>query len=162
MVYAPPEKRGMSPTLVGLLAGVGIAGLLALLYLYVLPKRSADETASAGAAALENPGPAGSAARAHPLAKHLEVTGIRLRDFKSGKATIQFVVVNHSPASLPEMTMDVTLRSADKTFFEIPAQLPSLGPYEVKDLSASVTTDLKSYELPDWQLIRPQFALRSE
>lgn len=159
-VYAAPEKKGLSPTLVGLLAGLGIAGLLAVLYLYVLPNGSAETAAPT--AALEQLGPAGSAVRPHPLAKHLEVTGIRLRDFKGGKATIQFVVVNHSAASLPEMAMDVTLRSADKTFFEIPAKLPSLGPYEVKDLSASVATDLKSYELPDWQMIRPQFVLRSE
>ena len=159
-VYATPEKKGLSPTLVGLLAGLGIAGLLAVLYLYVLPKGSVETAAPT--AALEQPGPAGSAVRPHPLAKHLEVTGIRLRDFKGGKATIQFVVVNHSAASLPEMAMDVTLRSADKTFFEIPAKLPSLGPYEVKDLSASVATDLKSYELPDWQMLRPQFVLRSE
>lgn len=159
-IYAQPEKRALSPTVVGLLAGLGIAGLLAVLYLYVLPRGTAETAAPA--AALEQPGPAGSAVRPHPLAKHLEVTGIRLRDFKGGKATIQFVVVNHSAASLPEMAMDVTLRSADKTFFEIPAKLPSLGPYEVKDLSASVATDLKSYELPDWQMVRPQFVLRSE
>ena len=163
VVYAPPpEKRGISPTVVGLLAGLGIAALLGVLYLYVLPKQSSRDAAVAAPAALEKPGGPGSTARTHPLAKHLEVTGIRLRELKNGKATIQFVVVNHSAASLPEMTMDVVLRSADKTFFEIPAQLPSLGPYEVKDLSAAVTTELKSYELPDWQMIRPQFTLRSE
>jgi hypothetical protein len=151
----------VSPTLVGLLAGLGIAALLAVLYLYVLPKNSSDAAAS-NSAEFEKPGAPGTAARPHPLAKHLEVTGIRMREFKGGKATIQFVVVNHSAASLPEMALDVTLRSGDKTFFEIPAKLPSLGPYEVKDLSASVATDLKPYELPDWQMVRPQFTLRSE
>jgi hypothetical protein len=145
-----------------LLAGLGIAGLLAVLYLYVLPRQGADRAATQEKAALEAPGPAGSAARSHPLAKHLEVTGVRLKDFRNGKATIQFVVVNHSAASLPEMTMDVKIVSGGKTFFDIPAQLPSLGPYEVKDLSSPVTTELKSYEMPDWQMIRPQFSLRSE
>jgi hypothetical protein len=72
------------------------------------------------------------------------------------------VVVNHSAASLPEMTMDVKIVSGGRTFFDIPAQLPSLGPYEVKDLSSPVTTELKGYEMPDWQMIRPQFTLRSE
>ena len=132
------------------------------MYLYVLPRQGGDTAQAPEKTALEAPAAAGSAGRAHPLAKHLEVTGVRLKDFKNGKATIQFVVVNHSAASLPEMTMDVKIVSGGRTFFEIPAQLPSLGPYEVKDLSSPVATDLKSYEMPDWQMIRPQFSLRSE
>jgi hypothetical protein len=160
-VYLPPEKHGLSPTVVAILAAVGIAALLAVLYLYVL-NRSGDEKTETAPVTLQKPGPAGSAAHAHPLAKHLEVSGVRMRDLKGGKATIQFVVINHSGGELPPMTMDLTVRSADKVFFEVPVKLPSLGPYEVKDLSSSVTTELKSYELPDWQMVRPQFRLRTE
>jgi hypothetical protein len=161
-VYLPPEKKGLSPTVVAILAAVGIAALLAVLYVYVLPNRSGSEKAETAQTTLQKPGPAGSAAHVHPLAKHLEVSGVRMRDLKGGKATIQFVVTNHSGAELPPITMDLTVRSADKVFFEVPVKLPSLGPYEVKDLSASVATELKSYELPDWQMVRPQFQLRTE
>jgi hypothetical protein len=158
----PPAKQGPSPAVVGLLAAVGLAALLAVLYLYVIPNRSSDEKVASTPAALETPGPAGSSAGTHPLAKHLEISGIRLRDLKGGKATIQFVVINHSAADLPDLTIDVTVRSADRVFFEVPAKVPSLEAFEVKDLSASVATDLKSYELPDWQLIRPQFQVRTD
>lgn len=153
-------KHGPSPTLVGLLAAAGVAALLSVLYLYVLPNRTAGEPAPQ--AAMETPGPVGSSTGTHPLAKHLEVSGIRLRDVKGGKATIQFVVINHSAADLPDLTIDVTIRSADKVFFEAPVKVSGLGPYEVKDLTASVATDLKPYELPDWQMIRPQFQIRTE
>jgi hypothetical protein len=146
--------------LIAILAFGGIAALLGLLYLYVLPGDKETSAATTGPAA-EQPGPAGSAAPVHPLAKHLEIAGIRLEGVKGGLLKVQFVVVNHSAADLPEMNMAVVLRSADRTFFEFPAKVPSLGPFEVKDMTATTKTDLKPYELPDWQMLRPQFRIET-
>ncbi len=149
----------MSPTLVAVGAAVGIVALLAVLYLYVLPRRGdATETATkAETAKLEKPA-TGSAA--HPLAKHLEVSGIRIQEQAGGKVRIDFVVVNHSAADLPKLSMEVRLASAGREYFVIPVDLPSIGPFESKDMSTSVRTDLKPYELPDWQLVQAKFVIR--
>jgi hypothetical protein len=163
--YVPPAyqsapQRRVPPALVAILAFGGIAALLGLLYLYVLPGNKETSAATTGAP-VEQPGPAGSASPVHPLAKHLEVAGLRLEGVKAGQLRIRFVVVNHSAADLPEMKMAVILRSADRIFFEFPADVPSLGPFEVKDMSATTKTELKPYELPDWQLLRPQFRIET-
>ena len=151
----PREHRGMSASLVAILAFGGIAALLASLYLFVLPKQqhAAAEPEKAAAVAQEQPAPT------NPFAKHLEVTGVRLSGGAGGKLKVHYVVVNHSNASLPEMKMVVTLASGDRTYFEFPATVPSLGPYEIKDETAAVTTNLKPYELPDWQMFRPKFRI---
>ena len=41
------------------------------------------------------------------------------------------------------------------------AKVPSLGPLEIKDISAKVTTKLRIYELPDWQFMRADFDITS-
>jgi hypothetical protein len=141
-------------------AFAGIAALLAVLYLFVLPghKRTAAATKEPS---LHQPGAAGAAAPPHPLAKHLEVTGIRLEGLKAGQLKIQFVVVNHSAADLPELKMVVSLRSTDRTFFEFTSTVPSLGPFEVRDMTAIAKTELRPYELPDWQMLQPQFRIET-
>lgn len=153
----------MSPTLVAILAAGGMAALLAVLYLFILPKGGNAQKA-ASAPRLEAPLTPATAAPAskHPLAKHLEVAGVRLTHTGKGRVEIEYMVVNHSAADLPELTMDVAIRSADKVFFEFPARVPSLGPFESKELKATVSTELKPYELPDWQMMRPQFVVRAE
>ena len=40
-------------------------------------------------------------------------------------------------------------------------KLPSLGPYESKDLSAPLNTKLRVYELPDWQNLVPDLQVTS-
>lgn len=144
--------------MIALLAFAGIGVLLAILYLFILPGHK--ETAAATTPALEEPGVAG-AATSHPLAKHIEVTGLRLEGLKNGRIKIQYVAVNHSSADLPELNLLIALRSTDRTFFEFPATLPSLGPFESKDMTAVVKTELKPYELPDWQMLRPQFRVQN-
>jgi hypothetical protein len=158
---APVPGRTMSPTVVAILAAVGMAALLAVLYLFILPKGGSAQKA-AEAPKLEapsTPATAGAGSK-HPLAKHLEVAGVRLTHTGKGRVDIQYMVINHSAADLPDLTLNVAIRSGDKVFFEFPAKVPSLGPFESKDLKASVTTDLKPYELPDWQMMRPQFTVQ--
>jgi hypothetical protein len=119
----PREHRGMSASLIAILAFGGIAALLAALYLFVLPKQqhAAAEPEKAATVTQEQPAPT------NPFAKHLEVTGVRLSGGAGGKLKVHYIVVNHSNASLPPMKMMVTLASADRTYFEFPAAVPSLG-----------------------------------
>jgi hypothetical protein len=151
----------VSPALAAAGAGIVTAVLLALLYLYVLPHRG-ETAVKAEAPVLGKPAQAGRGAGAHPLAKLLEVGGVRVREDKGGNAKIQFVVINHSGADLPKLQAEIRLRSGDREFFAFPVDLPSIGPYESKELSATVKTDLKPYELPDWQMVQPQFTITSE
>lgn len=144
--------------MIAILAFGGIAALLAVLYLFVLPKKNHAATAPVKAA-IEQPGPAGAAAAAHPMAKHLEIAGIRVTAAPGGKVRIQYAVVNHSAASLSAMKMMVTLVSADRSYFEFPTTIPSLGPYEAKDLTTTVTSTVKPYEMPDWQMFRARFRI---
>jgi hypothetical protein len=133
--------------------------VLALLYLYVLPHSSAKSSSTA----LETPQPVGNSAPAtvHPLAKYIEITGLRLIEDKGGQAKIGYIVVNHSPADLPDLRAHITLTAAGKPMFDFSAPIPSIGPYESKDLSTTVKTQLKPYELPDWQVLKPSFRITS-
>jgi hypothetical protein len=138
---------------------VGVVALLAVLYLYVLPHRGSEAAADAkgGAAKLE---PVTSSTRgAHPLAKHIEVTGVRIQEQTGGKVRIDFVVVNHSAGDLPPLKMDVRVLSGSREYFSIPVSLPSLGPFESREMTTNVKTDLKPYELPDWQLVQSKFTV---
>ena len=140
-------------------AALGIVLLLLLLYTYVLPHRSADTASAKSDASAKSADPAAAAGTTHPLAKHLEVSGVRIQEASGGKVKIDFNVVNHSSADLPDLKLDVRLRSGNRDFFVIPVKLPSLGPYASRDLSTTVKTDLKPYELPDWQRVEPHFTV---
>lgn len=98
------------------------------------------------------------------MAKHLEIAGLRITPAKAGSARVQFLVVNHSAADLPQMSLDLTLRPASggAAIFEFQVKLPSIGPYESRELTSIVNTALKPYELPDWQALRADFRLRSD
>ena len=167
----PSEPRkapsgGLSPTAVAAGAALAILALLAVLYLVLLPRWS-DSGPAAGAPAapaLQNAGGAGSSEAPHPMAKHLEVAGVRVTPAKPGTARVQFLVINHSAADLPEMALDLTLRPAagGSAVFEFQVKLPSIGPYESRELTSLVNTPLKPYEFPDWQAVRTGFRLRSE
>ena len=81
---------------------------------------------------------------------------------RDGQAKIGYIVVNHSPADLPDLKAQITLSAGGKTIFELPASIPSIGPYESKDLTITIKTHLKPYELPDWQALKPSLKIISE
>jgi hypothetical protein len=102
----------------------------------------------------------------HPLAKYLELSGYRLSELKPGKLNVKFVVVNHSEADIGDLTLKVKLittadKPEDPPITEFEAKVPSLGPQEVKDVSATGDTKLRIYELPDWQFIRAEVEITS-
>lgn len=154
-----PKAATLSPALVATITAVGIVVLLAILYLFVLPKGAARSTA----VTMERPGTAGpNIATAHPLAKYIEVTGLRLTEGGAGQAKIIFAAVNHSAADLPELEAHMTLTGGGKTVFEFPVSVPSIGPYESKDITTTVKTNLKPYEMPDWQTLTPALRILTE
>lgn len=102
----------------------------------------------------------------HPLAKYLELSGYRLSETAAGKVTVKFVVVNHSEADIGDLTLKIRLvttaaKPEDPPITEFAAKVPSLGPQEVKDISASAATKLRIYEMPDWQFIRAEVEITS-
>jgi len=136
-----------------------MVALLAILYMYVLPRGSAKSTA---ATSVETPGaPVSSTTAPHPLAKYIEIAGLRIMEDKKGQAKIGYVLVNHSPADLPDLAAQITLTAAGKEMFTFPVSIPSIGPYESKDMSTSVKTQLQPYELPDWQALKPTLTIKS-
>ena len=141
-----------------------LAGVLYVLFTYILPKKS-DAASNAGAAPSAESAPAvpGAAAKKpHPLAKFLEIVGIRWVEDAKQKAKMQFIVVNHSAADLPELKMLITVKAGGNVLFQIPFTVSSIGPYESKEFSTPIQTALKEYELPDWQFVKADFEITSQ
>lgn len=159
----PAPERRIHPALVMIGAAIGIVALLAILYLYVLPSKrtSSASTGSGAATTTEAAAPAAAGKAAHPYAKYLELTGVRVVEDAKQQAEVQFIVVNHSAADLPEMKMQVTVRSGGKPLFDFPYSVPALGPYESKEAREKLKMEMKPYELPDWQFVKADFEITS-
>ena len=100
------------------------------------------------------------------MAKYLEVVGFRMTESGAGKLAIKFAVVNHSEADIGDLGMHVKLTTTaakpeEPPITEFDVKVPSLGPQEMKDVSATGTTKLRIYELPDWQFIRANVEITS-
>jgi hypothetical protein len=158
---APQAKGGMPGWLIAVGFAVALAALMFVLFTYVLPKKS-DAAASTAASGAAVPTAAAKGAKAHPLAKFLEIAGVRWVEDAKQKSKIDFIVVNHSAADLPELKMNISVKAAGKEIFAFPFTVPSIGPYESKDLSAPVQTALKEYEQPDWQYLKADFEITSQ
>jgi hypothetical protein len=106
------------------------------------------------------------ASNKHPLAKFIEVAGIRLDESGKDKLKVTLAVINHSGADIGDLGLKVNLtttaaKPGDPPIATFDVKLPSLGPHEVKDVSATVPTKLRIYELPDWQFLRAQYEITS-
>ena len=111
------------------------------------------------------PGPATTSSK-HPLAKFIELSGFRIKESGSGKLEVKFIAVNHSEADLGDLELHVRLTTSaakpgDAPVTEFDAKIPSLGPQEIRDVTAQAKTTLKLYELPDWQFLRGDFDITS-
>jgi hypothetical protein len=102
----------------------------------------------------------------HPLNKYVELVGFRLSEAGGGKLKIRFVVVNHSDADIGDLGLKVRLSTStakpdDPPIAEFDAKVPSLGPQEIQEATATTPTKLRIYELPDWQFIKAEFEITS-
>lgn len=101
-----------------------------------------------------------------PLQKFVEVVGIRLVENAKRKPEARFVLVNHSPNELDDLSATVTIwastsRSEEDSVGTFTFKVSSLAAFEAKDLSAPLNTKLKFYELPDWQNATPEVQITS-
>lgn len=98
------------------------------------------------------------------LAKWVELVGFRVTERSPGKLVVQFAVVNHSGADLGDIKLKVNLtttaaKPADPPLIGFPAQVSSLGPSDMKNVTVDVPTKLRAYELPDWQFLIANFEI---
>jgi hypothetical protein len=161
----PTAKQGAPGWLVSVLvmllllaAGLGIV-------FYLLPHTVADaKPAPTPAVAATTPAPTGGTS---PLAKFVEVTGFRIvtssaepnKKDAPKKSEVQYLIVNHSDADISDANVFVTLRSAkpgQAPLCRFSFKVPSLGPFESKEMSSPIEKSPKIISLPDWQDIRAE------
>src|SRR5271167_3760242 len=84
----------------------------------------------------------------NPVAKYIEMVGLRVRERSAGHLVVQFGVVNHSEADIGDVKMTVNLsttaaKPSDPPLITFPAQVSRLGPSELKDVSVEVPIKLR-------------------
>jgi len=153
--------------LIALLVAVVLVGLGAGAYFYLLPSSKTAALAPKQPAPFEAPSSFPSPkAKEHPLAKFIEIAGLRVTEDVKQKAQIKFLVVNHSGAELGDLTLAITLKPftakpEDKPVAAFTVKVASLKPYESRELQTTVKSELRAYELPDWQFLRAEFEITS-
>lgn len=108
--------------------------------------------------------PVSSSSSKNPAAKYIELAGFRVKEKGPGNLEISFAVINHSEADLGDLTLQVNLKTTaakpdDPPLCSFQVKVPSLGPEDMKSVTAVVPTKLRVYELPDWQYLRADFAI---
>jgi hypothetical protein len=161
---APAAPRAHGPVVpvwaLSILLVLAIVGLGAAVYggmHYFRPKDTADARP-----ALEPPPTKGG--KTNPYQRYVEVTGIRLVEDAKKKAMARFVVVNHSNAEIAGLEGIVTIygrirKAGEEAEGSFSFKLPSIQPFESKDLTAPVVSSKKLYEMPDWQNIDAQLQI---
>lgn len=102
----------------------------------------------------------------NPLTKYVEVVGFRMSEEGPGKLRLKFSVINHSEADIGDLGLKVTLtttaaKPGDEPVAVFDAKVPALGPEDTKDVTVTVPTKMRIYELPDWQFMRGEFEITS-
>jgi hypothetical protein len=94
----------------------------------------------------------------NPLARRIEVTGIRfVTDIPNQRPEIHYLVVNHSSEPLANVTVSVTLRSLEgdgPMISRFSFLTPRLRPYESKEMASSIERINRPVSLPDWRRVR--------
>src|SRR5712691_12884861 len=134
---------------------VAVVVLVAVrLTLSMLPQKPA-----ASASAAVTPAAAPEASVVNPLSRSIEVTGFRIVTDPSKKPEIHYLVVNHTPVRVSNMTVYVTLRTADDKPGQPPLSrfsfaAPNLGPFQSKEMISSIEKMNRPLALPEWQDLR--------
>lgn len=156
--YPPAEPvaaSGPNPILVAIAVTVGLLGLGYVAYNYLLPSSKATQEAAADKPLITE----SAGGKPNPLAKHIEVSGFRIREDKAQKVTVQMVVINHGAADIAGLELQVGLYAKGNLVVEFPVKVKNLGPYEVAQGTGSATTKLRAYEIPDWQFLTPKVTI---
>jgi hypothetical protein len=101
----------------------------------------------------------------NPLSKYIELSGVRVV-METNRSEIRYNVVNHSAAELGDLTLHVLLRATTAQESQPPVsrfsfKLPSLGPYESREMVSVVEKINRVYEIPDWRNLKAEFQITS-
>jgi len=151
-----PKKSAGGPSW---LVSIGVMMLLLAAGLgvvfYLLPHTVADaKPGPTPAQAASTTAPAGPSS---PLAKFIEVTGFRVVVDENKKSEVQYLVVNHSAADISNANIFITLRSVkpgQPPLCRFSFKVPSLAPFESKEMSSPIEKTTRGITLPDWQDLR--------
>ncbi len=167
--YAVPAPRQAMPAwLMTIIFALAFGGLVGGAYYAIQLMRGPRDSPAASVQAEKAPAAevGASAKGPHPLLKHIEIVGIRINEDAKKKTQVRFVIVNHSGAEITDLSGRVHLIARTAKAGEAPVgtltlKTPSLGPYESKEVSAALDTNLRAYELPDWQNVSVQVEITS-
>jgi len=154
--HPDPKSTGLRDVAVTL--GVAII-LLGGGYFYWTKNERAENAAAEPKTTMEE---VKGAKGTHPLAKQIEVTGVRLRMPKPGQAEVQMVVVNHSAAEIAGLTMDVVLgaKGTAKEVAVFSVKVKQLSPFGSAEVSAKAKSELSAIDIPDWQFLEPRVVIQ--
>lgn len=155
---AHPEPKSTGLRDVAVTLGVAVI-LLGGGYFYWTKNERAEKAAAEPKAVMEE---VKGAKGAHPLAKQIEVTGVRLRMPKPGQAEVQMVVVNHSAAEIAGLTMDVVLgaKGTNKEVAVFSVKVKQLSPFGSAEVSAKAKSEVSAIDIPDWQFLEPKVVIQ--
>jgi hypothetical protein len=140
--------------LMTILCALAIGGVVFGILWAVSSNRGSAGSGPAPIASVESPA-AKPGAKASPVQKYIEISGVRFVEDAKKKTQAKFVIINHSPADISGLAGNVTIwgrtqkseEDAQGTF----SFVTNLGPMESKEMSVPLNTKRKIYELGDWQ-----------
>jgi hypothetical protein len=138
---------------------LAIVAVVVLLGVRVTLSTLPQKLAAAAPAEVTPAATAPEASVVNPLSRSIEVTGFRIVTDPSKKPEIHYLVVNHTPARVSNMTVYVTLRTADDKPGQPPLSrfsfaAPNLGPFQSKEMISSIEKMNRPVALPEWQDLR--------
>ena len=161
--FAPQPSRGLPTWLLTVLFAFAFLGVVLGIYWVVGYFRSPSQ-AAAPPAQVESPA-AKPVAKTSPLQKYVEISGVRWSEDAKKKIVVKFTVTNHSDADLTGLAGNVTIwgrtqKSEEDAVgtFSFAANVP---PQSSQEVSATLNTKLKIYELPDWQNVNADLQITS-
>jgi hypothetical protein len=98
----------------------------------------------------------------HPLARFVEVTGLRVVADLKHRSQLHYIVVNHGSTQLAGVSLRIAVRSSvtganDPPLFAVATVIPSLGAYQSKEFRVDLDGDVRSSVIPEWQNLRADF-----
>jgi len=152
-------KRARNFPIAAWLLRLTIVAVVVLLGMRVMLPTGPEKPAAAAPAAVTPEAAAPEPSVVNPLSRSIEVTGFRIVTDPSKKPEIHYLVVNHTPGRLSNMTVYVTLRTADDKPGQPPLSrfsfaAPNLGPFQSKEMISSIEKMNRPVELPEWQDLR--------
>jgi hypothetical protein len=120
--------------------------------------------AAVAPAPVVEPTPVPESAPVNSLSRQIEVTGFRFVTPAGQKPEIHYIVVNHSPVKLSDMTLFVTLRLGDASPGQLPLsrfsiRAPDLPPFESREMTSYIENMTQAVSLPEWQNVKAEVSV---